>query len=137
MFFFLMIRRPPRSTRTGTLFPYTTLFRSSGKDLVEKGAHFGPGAAVRPRIIAGDLRPAEPRGVPVGEAVHHTAIKMHPPVHSAVAHLTFKVGTLLGRNTGIVRAQADQQIGRATSELQSLMRISYAVLCLKKKTHNT
>src|SRR3546814_20271614 len=40
----------------------------------------------------------------------HTAIKMHPPVHSAFAHLTFKVGTLLGRNAGIVRAQADQHL---------------------------
>src|SRR3546814_8399552 len=56
------------------------------------------------------LRPAEPRVVSVGEALRHTAIKMHTPVHSAVAHLKVKVGTLLGRNTGIVRAQADQHL---------------------------
>src|SRR3546814_17200885 len=58
-------------------------------------------------VCSSDL---EPRGILVGEAVHHTAIKMHPPVHSAFAHLTFKVGTLLGRNAGIVRAQADQHL---------------------------
>src|SRR3546814_12652019 len=77
-FFFLMIRRPPRSTRTDTLFPYTTLFRSHGADL-------------RPEPRAHDLGPREPLlGQPVRSEEH-------------------------------------------TSELQSLMRISYAVFCLKKK----
>src|SRR3546814_10231148 len=102
--FFLMIRRPPRSTRTYTLFPYTTLFRSEmpmrrlrpghrrpeGRQrLAGEGAEIG-GAAVRPTEgDAGD----------VGEP-----------------------------------ARRPEEIGRATSELQSLMRISYAVFCLKKKT---
>src|SRR3546814_10045752 len=79
-FFFLMIRRPPRSTRTDTLFPYTTLFRSS-------------------RFYAGAM-PAPP-----------------PPSWDVFARAEYE------------RAQ----IGRAPSELQSLMRISYAVFCLKKK----
>src|SRR3546814_17845108 len=81
-FFFLMIRRPPRSTRTDTLFPYTTLFRSGGR-LVPSGRHD------RARQ---DLRALRQRGArPRGRSEEHT------------------------------------------SELQSLMRISYAVFCLKKK----
>src|SRR3546814_19411902 len=93
--FFLMIRRPPRSTRTDTLFPYTTLFRS--------GRH---------RHAAGHQglrhQPSEPDGF--------------LPAHSAgVAgprHLT---------DGELLRSEEH------TSELQSLMRISYAVFCLKKK----
>src|SRR3546814_2719586 len=73
--FFLMIRRPPRSTRTDTLFPYTTLFRSSH------------------RLGGGDAAAAE-----------------------------------LPRPAGFRRRSEEH-----TSELQSLMRISYAVFCLKKK----
>src|SRR3546814_8711872 len=78
-FFFLMIRRPPRSTRTDTLFPYTTLFRSRGgwrkwrHDLVAAG------------------------------------------------------------KTTVARGRSEEH----TSELQSLMRISYAVFCLKKKNIKT
>src|SRR3546814_12934788 len=75
IFFFLMIRRPPRSTRTDTLFPYTTLFRST------------PG----PFHIMRMLQAAE--AFPMNRSEEHT------------------------------------------SELQSLMRISYAVFCLKKKTN--
>src|SRR3546814_14091568 len=74
LFFFLMIRRPPRSTRTDTLFPYTTLFRSTGRHRRAKHRSF-----------------------------------FSYPAHRA------------GRSE------------EHTSELQSLMRISYAVFCLKKK----
>src|SRR3546814_18312687 len=82
-FFFLMIRRPPRSTRTDTLFPYTTLFRSANRPLPAERDNCLPYAArelelLRPRVI--------------------------------------------------VRSEEH------TSELQSLMRISYAVFCLKKKS---
>src|SRR3546814_5440642 len=92
-----MIRRPPRSTRTDTLFPYTTLFRSMG---------------IESRVLSGDR----------GEAVAPVA-----------------------RDLGIfARAAASPQDKLAelrseehTSELQSLMRISYAVFCLKKKNHPT
>src|SRR3546814_7620255 len=79
VFFFLMIRRPPRSTRTDTLFPYTTLFRS----------------------------PRQPghRGLPPG------ALLRRPLRHQ----------------------RRDHRSEEHTSELQSLMRISYAVFCLKKK----
>src|SRR3546814_2863408 len=98
-----MIRRPPRSTRTDTLFPYTTLFRSPD----------------RQRLLG-----------PVDDDRHTPR-----PLHTT--------------NTGIERAavasiaaedvdHAFQYVGRSeehTSELQSLMRISYAVFCLKKKNH--
>src|SRR3546814_2151345 len=99
-----MIRRPPRSTRTDTLFPYTTLFRSSSF------CRRPPGETSEPRTAAALHRPGE-RGA----------------------------GRL--RAAGVPRARAapvdaaqGAEIGRAHVELQSLMRISYAVFCLKKKT---
>src|SRR3546814_13645535 len=82
--FFLMIRRPPRSTRTDTLFPYTTLFRSLAERL---------GQRLENTLVAGEF----------GSGVEH------------------------GHQ---VRSEEH------TSELQSLMRISYAVFCLKKKNKN-
>src|SRR3546814_11102071 len=84
LFFFLMIRRPPRSTRTDTLFPYTTLFRSLG------------GPVVTPAAIRDGLFRLPPAG---------RGMVTSPSVRSE----------------------------EHTSELQSLMRISYAVFCLKKK----
>src|SRR3546814_18324142 len=83
-FFCLMIRRPPRSTRTDTLFPYTTLFRSRRK--------------------------ARRRGA--------NGVRLSCRMSSRSAH------------AGLTRSEEH------TSELQSLMRISYAVFCLKKKTVN-
>src|SRR3546814_14014286 len=89
-FFFLMIRRPPRSTRTDTLFPYTTLFRSG------LGAIYGQIIGRLPRVnLYNDFETAE------------EAIAMLEPL----------------------RDRSEEH----TSELQSLMRISYAVFCLKKK----
>src|SRR3546814_11243694 len=96
-FFFLMIRRPPRSTRTDTLFPYTTLFRSA-----EAGPGIGIGAF-------GD-------GVDEGRA----AMVERLPVGIAVGPLY----------------RPFERSEEHTSELQSLMRISYAVFCLKKKKKN-
>src|SRR3546814_6648699 len=102
--FFLMIRRPPRSTRTDTLFPYTTLFRS-------RGVVLHPAVAVR---CARVLRPAGP--------VHALARRRGAGAGSA------------GEAEPVGRRRSEEH----TSELQSLMRISYAVFCLKKKiiTHN-
>src|SRR3546814_18272190 len=94
-FFFLMIRRPPRSTRTDTLFPYTTLFRSQGD---------------RPRNVGVD-RVVEAEGLAENGA-----------------------DDLADVGTGEV--QRDVRSEEHTSELQSLMRISYAVFCLKKKKKN-
>src|SRR3546814_20360825 len=84
-FFFLMIRRPPRSTRTDTLFPYTTLFRS--------------------------WRYQSRRWVPFMQTS------------------SWRLASASATNAGISRSEEH------TSELQSLMRISYAVFCLKKKKY--
>src|SRR3546814_6401569 len=98
-----MIRRPPRSTRTDTLFPYTTLFRSAGADV-----DAGDGSA------NGDEGGDPGGGGDDGD----------------------------GDADGDAGGDADRS-EEHTSELQSLMRISYAVFCLKKKkdqktrTHNT
>src|SRR3546814_12241667 len=91
--FFLMIRRPPRSTRTDTLFPYTTLFRSSHK-------------------ISGRGRPAHSAQISTLSGT---------PLEPAV-----------GFRLSAMRTD-DRRSEEHTSELQSLMRISYAVFCLKKK----
>src|SRR3546814_3241065 len=98
-----MIRRPPRSTRTDTLFPYTTLFRSL--------------RALRlPRAAAGAHHSA--RNVP-------SPLQCSPPCESScAAHLRHTIYQAL---CSVSRSEEH------TSELQSLMRISYAVFCLKKK----
>src|SRR3546814_8161836 len=111
-FFFLMIRPPPRSQRTDTLFPYTTLFRSDPGD-----ARFVP---VQGRARAGDLRGQ-------GQEPAPAAVELLPePAQHAPAH---RPDGGDGRD-GRVRSEEH------TSELQSLMRISYAVFCLKKKNNN-
>src|SRR3546814_4418653 len=101
-FFFLMIRRPPRSTRTDTLFPYTTLFRSR---------HRGPGLqAVRLDRIDRDPDLAGRRpSADADDGGLHAQCQTAPGTGRSEEH---------------------------TSELQSLMRISYAVFCLKKKKNN-
>src|SRR3546814_2562414 len=105
-----MIRRPPRSTRTDTLFPYTTLFRSI-------------------RVADEDVE-VERRQQRVAQRILH---EQRPP---AVARHD------VGQNTPFIDRQVYALLGivfvhdrseEHTSELQSLMRISYAVFCLKKK----
>src|SRR3546814_13253509 len=98
LFFFLMMRRPPRSTRTDTLFPYTTLFRSFRGRRVVVAAGFCLYPLLAFALLAGGLP-----GLP--------------------AVSTERWGGL----TLTMRSEEH------TSELQSLMRISYAVFCLKKK----
>src|SRR3546814_2033211 len=90
-----MIRRPPRSTRTDTLFPYTTLFRSQDYRRSTPCAAVGAAAAVWVKLAQ-----AQRRGPQEG--------RLRPGARRSEEH---------------------------TSELQSLMRISYAVFCLKKKTY--
>src|SRR3546814_3435040 len=96
-----MIRRPPRSTRTDTLFPYTTLFRSIALG-VENDHHL----VLAGRIAAADVLSDEQLGQP--RLAHARGAE-----HQRVPHA--------------LRSEEH------TSELQSLMRISYAVFCLKKK----
>src|SRR3546814_3932392 len=102
-----MIRRPPRSTRTDTLFPYTTLFRSVGRLREKPGQQQAVAFAARQ---AGNRRArafgGEQEILQVADDVFLAAVD----------------GDRLARSE------------EHTSELQSLMRISYAVFCLKKKT---
>src|SRR3546814_18461701 len=101
MVFFLMRRRPPRSTRTDTLFPYTTLFRSVlGFPLC---------------IVGGGRDASQWRG---GQGAGDRSGDIQPD-------------SRLGGSLDLRRSEEH------TSELQSLMRISYAVFCLKKKTNHT
>src|SRR3546814_4796368 len=97
-----MLRRPPRSTRTDTLFPYTTLFRSlrQGHDL----------DAVL--LAIGD--------------VDEQVFEIPPPLRIFQLVLQIVLRLLVGQR---LRQRSEEH----TSELQSLMRISYAVFCLKKK----
>src|SRR3546814_1610351 len=98
-----MIRRPPRSTRTDTLFPYTTLFRSMQQFLRDF-----PGA----------------RTIKLEQNYRSTST-----ILQAANHVIQRNGSRLGK-------QLWTRSEEHTSELQSLMRISYAVFCLKKKKKN-
>src|SRR3546814_1305721 len=124
MFFFLMIRRPPRSTRTDTLFPYTTLFRS---------------AAAVGQTVLGWLRISDWRahGFAAGVAGSGVAAAQIAPLNGlAAAFAAIGIG-LNGLLTAlIVPVLASFRSEEHTSELQSLMRTSYAVFCLKKKKQN-
>src|SRR3546814_3974846 len=108
-----MIRRPPRSTRTDTLFPYTTLFRSQ-RELVAGALLRGEGHDRLLGAVAG-----EPAGRVTGVGEGHQALAAQEVRD-------------LARGTGH-RTRSEEH----TSELQSLMRISYAVFCLKKKKNTT
>src|SRR3546814_13822198 len=105
--FFLMIRRPPRSTRTDTLFPYTTLFRSM----------FGTAAAVGSSLEAGTLR-----ALAVTTAERSPALANIPTIAEEGLD-----GYVLDSWYGLYAPARSEE---HTSELQSLMRISYAVFCL-------
>src|SRR3546814_8878236 len=99
-----MIRRPPRSTRTDTLFPYTTLFRS---------------------------RPATHDGIPRLFVAQHLVPQRGSALHCIeINELKRRFGTHVSLTTSPRTARSEEH----TSELQSLMRISYAVFCLKKTT---
>src|SRR3546814_5664991 len=132
VFFFLMIRRPPRSTRTDTLFPYTTLFRSL--------------SCARNRCRCRVIRSMLSRWTACIPMMLRIATHLG-------AFFSFQtIGSSISRR-GVERSAAQLLIGERragtrmiscrseehTSELQSLMRISYAVFCLKKqnKRHHT
>src|SRR3546814_2301127 len=117
-----MIRRPPRFTRTATLFPYTPLFRSQA--LAERGERgldacllpVESGMASWPEV---EVDAAQAARLSHGQGV---AGGFHPPGAVAI----FDPG---GRALGLGEVRSEEH----TSELQSLMRISYAVFYLKKK----
>src|SRR3546814_2779337 len=107
-----MIRRPPRSTRTDTLFPYTTLFRS----------------VVRTQI-AHDVFDFRNR---LAEAEHQAGFGRYVRMHALEALEQIKAPLVIGAGTRLFVESRDRS-EEHTSELQSLMRNSYAVFCLKKK----
>src|SRR3546814_10355274 len=103
MIFFLMIRRPPRSTRTDTLLPYTTLCRSTPDPN---------------RLVTVQFDTSVNSRLPWRFSADTFEMKVHP---GELAEATFHAANLRSEEH--------------TSELQSLMRISYAVFCLKKKIY--
>src|SRR3546814_2862583 len=111
-----MIRRPPRSTRTDTLFPYTTLFRSAG---------FHGSASLAGGVLQGRHsrlhRTASRRLADSGQAATHGAATALPQRAEAVG------------DGCRARRMSTDRAEEHTSELQSLLRKSYAVFCLKKK----
>src|SRR3546814_8883273 len=104
-----MIRRPPRSTRTDTLFPYTTLFRSlqsfSDRFYIEEGM-----------------------------TVSHEVVNFTYQLTRTIEDQNIQIETIYSIAEAIVEKYRSEE---HTSELQSLMRISYAVFCLKKKKTQT
>src|SRR3546814_14869472 len=106
---FLMVGRTPRSTRTDTLFPYTTLFRS-------------------------------PVGANDGPIVVTIEYRVRPMNFGAFVAAMEDLGRIRRRNGAhrwTLHQDVDDRSEEHTSELQSLMRISYAVFCLKKKIKST
>src|SRR3546814_1545941 len=108
-----MIRRPPRSTRTDTLFPYTTLFKASGTGT----------ALIKAIDVIRDANTRKSRDLPDGVPL--------PFPNRQWKRLITESGRIDRRRYEIAIRSEEH-----TSELQSLMRISYAVFCLKKKKKN-
>src|SRR3546814_6468177 len=117
-----MIRRPPRSTRTYTLFPYTTLFRSILQ------ADFDVGA-----LLAALALGFEERGLRTlkGEVNRVERVDRRQQRAAGIARRHEVARVDLAVRDAAARSEEH------TSELQSLMRISYAVFCLKKKNYRT
>src|SRR3546814_5087473 len=167
LFFFLMIRRPPRSTRTDTLFPYTTLFRSQ---FLHRLGVVGEDDAVRAVALERGHRGLEHLGAAPGlgaqqvvaaQRVGHVDRENHRVLERGRAALVARPHQVVDDADDADRIVApaverladgvlpgEQLVGHAagdddrwdldrseehTSELQSLMRISYAVFCLNKK----
>src|SRR3546814_5312868 len=151
-FFILMIRRPPRSTRTDTLFPYTTLFRSTAAYLYPAPARQQAArrAHPSPRKGRGSFAPAQI----CAKRPHHDRRSRLPRYRLPAQDRLSDEGRPAAEGTGDSRQMARGQSRSAdsrkpqgpravhpprrseehTSELQSLMRTSYAVFCLQKKT---
>src|SRR3546814_3725473 len=112
-----MIRRPPRSNRTDTLFPYTTLFRSCAVEHVYHGVEVG--------------------GQPEQVILDNAAAHFGPAMREGVERLGWILAPTAAYSSW-QNGKAERAIGMRseehTSELQSLVRISYAVFCLKKNT---
>src|SRR3546814_12235706 len=123
-----MIRQPPRSTRTDTLFPYTTLFRSAlPADFAEVEA---AGLLLPDLLTTGRVRHWLDR-LPTPDIERFLAHAGEPELIAAMVRYSFLTQAYVwGEGEPSRRLPRSEE---HTSELQSLMRISYAVFCLKKK----
>src|SRR3546814_8057958 len=108
--------RPPRSTRTDTLFPDTTLFRSLWREELERDRHIAGKIGVQRRCHATLLS----SGASAARSPTHRVTVNSPPL-----------------NFSATRASSPARSEEHTSDLQSLMRISFAVFCLKNKPNQT
>src|SRR3546814_6974753 len=129
-----MIRRPPRSTRTDTLFPYTTLFRSSrGIFVTERPLYIANGneetvfRAAHDQGLAVMLK--GPTGVGKTLLVQAMAIDFGGPLITVACHEDLTAQDLVDRY--LHKAGATVRSEKHTSELQSLMHLSYALFCMK------
>src|SRR3546814_10292730 len=134
-----MIRRPPRSTRTDTLFPYTTLFRSDAVAAGAAAAEPGAEADDQPADQQNRQRRREPRFDRSANQRHDARAQRQPDDERRRDSPGGAAVRQSGRARGEPAHPGDppepEQHHRSeehTSELQSLMRISYAVFCLKK-----
>src|SRR3546814_5825360 len=116
-----MIQRPPRSTRTDTLFPYTTLFRSVARDLVPFFGAYAVAKAGLEMLVR----------LYASETEKTTKIRVNL-IDPGVVRTAMRAQGFPGEDPMRHPARSEEH----TSELQSLMRISYAVFCLKKKKTN-
>src|SRR3546814_8722235 len=115
-----MIRRPPRSTRTDILVPYTTLFRSAALD--------------RPQLLVEQVVHAD---LAACDAIGKAGLDLRGDLDGLIDELGIRSLEVRGRHQHHDGLGADQRRSEEhTSELQSLMRSSYAVFCLKKKRDN-
>src|SRR3546814_10679276 len=124
----LMIRRPPRSTRTDTPFPYTTRFRST-HIIISTGDH----DTSEVRLIPADAPETPPILISARQVKRHYSVDMARGTLWVLTnddHVNFR----LARAT-LVDPEKWERSEEHTSELQSLMRISYAGFCLKTKTN--
>src|SRR3546814_4290228 len=145
-----MIRRPPRSTRTDTLFPYTTLFRSNAHDIPNRFDH-RVNVMIRDKLdeflVLLEFLHDRPNGLTKHIRVMQDSVD-HIQRFNKLKLLSSQIGRQLPswrRGFNLIRELTPlsgfiQRFDRSeehTSELQSLMRISYDVFCLKKKKIDT
>src|SRR3546814_14717177 len=124
IFFFLMIRRPPRATRTDTRFPYTTLFRARGSTSHHNARSLSASHSNNDQL----------------SSKHHAASRHDHSPRPAFTTSSAVPSNASGTTTRLHHGTASKLASRSeehTSALQSLMRNSYAVFCLQKKKENS
>src|SRR3546814_3754231 len=133
-----MIRRPPRATRTDTLFPYTTLFRSHGSVVPRPGGEIGDvdrdlGGEIYCLLLAGIDRLFDAPRIPCRIALKYEGGKFQRPLRpdAAVAECAFGALEEMARRrvVNVDRVRSEEH----TSELKSIMRNSYDAFCFEKK----